>query len=65
MTLVTYYDSKLYHMNVKIIFSNEDLDKKIYIDQPIGFAKKEKKEVRLINLENLFITLNKFLDNDI
>lgn len=47
-------------MNVKLIFLNEDLDEKIYMEQLEIFIEKGK-ENQLVNLRNLFITLNKLL----
>lgn len=64
MILVSYYDPKLYHMNVKIIFLNKDLDKKIYIYNTKDSQIRERK-AELTNLENPFIISNEFLNNDI
>lgn len=43
MDLVAHYDLKLYYMNIKMGFLNENFDEKIYIEQPEGFYKKGKR----------------------
>ena len=40
LTLVAHLDLKLFHMDVKTIFLNGNLEKDTYINQPIGFVTK-------------------------
>lgn len=51
MALVTHYNLKLHQIGIKMTFLNGNLEEKIYINQPEGFEKKEKK--------NLVCKLNK------
>ena len=43
LALVTHLDLELFQMDIKTIFLNGNLEKEIYIDQPIGFASKRSK----------------------
>ena len=38
MTLVAHYDLELHQMDAKIVFLNRDLEKNVYMDQPMGFS---------------------------
>ena len=40
MALVTYFDLKLYQMDVKIVFLNGSIKKEIYMVQPDNFEGK-------------------------
>lgn len=40
MTFVAHYDLKLHQMNAKTISFNENLEKYIYMEQPMGFVGK-------------------------
>jgi hypothetical protein len=45
MALVSHYDLKLHHMDVKTTFLNVNLLKNVYITQPKGFAVKGKEHM--------------------
>jgi len=38
MALVAHYDLELHQMDAKIVFLNRDLEKNVYMDQPMGFS---------------------------
>ena len=40
LALVTHSDFELFEMDVKVVFLNSDLEKEIYMDQPIDFVSK-------------------------
>jgi len=42
MALIAYYDLELHQMDVKTSFPNGDLEKDVYMDQPVGFIKEGK-----------------------
>lgn len=52
------YKLIVYQMDVKTIFLNDDLDEKVYMDQPEGFAIhwKENKVGKLYKFDNLMIS---------
>lgn len=39
LALATQESSKLHHMDVNYAFLNGDLEKEVYVQQPIGFVK--------------------------
>ena len=41
LAIVAHLDLELFQMDVKTTFLNGELDKEIYMDQPIGFEVKE------------------------
>jgi len=45
MALVAHYDLELHQMDVKTAFLNGDLEKDVYIDQPVGFIKEGKEHM--------------------
>lgn len=53
ITLMIYYDLKLYQIDIKIIFLNDDIDETIYMIQPPHFE--------LNDLKKIVCKLNKFI----
>jgi hypothetical protein len=49
-------------MDVRTAFLNEELNKKIYMDQPLGFKTKDE-SAKLASLKDLYMVLSKLLDN--
>jgi len=42
LALIAHYDLELHQMDVKTSFLNRNLEDEVYMDQPVGFALKEK-----------------------
>jgi Reverse transcriptase (RNA-dependent DNA polymerase) len=45
MTLVTHFDLELYHMEVKTVFLNGDIDECIYMSQPPNYESDDSKHM--------------------
>ena len=57
MTLVTHYDLKFHHMDVKTVFLNGSLEEDVYMEQPVRFIE-EGKEHMVCRLKKSIYGLN-------